>query len=158
MIERPTSVDMVAVGRLVDERAIQSVLFRYAEALDRKDWDMLATCFLPSAIGHYDMIGHLDGYPAIEKVCRKALEPLSQTQHLIGNVQIVVDTAQAQSTCYFHAQHVRKDFPGGDMNIIAGRYDDKFVRTEQGWRIHERKLTVQWTSGNSAIHELDVES
>ncbi len=158
MSERPTALDTLAVARLADERDIQTVLFRYADALDRKDWDMLATCFVDSAVGQYEMIGRLDGYAAIEEVCRKALEPMSKTQHLIGNVLITVNQDEASSSCCFQAQHVRPDFPGGEMNIIAGRYEDQLVRTDQGWRIRERKLSVQWTYGNAGIHELDVDS
>lgn len=158
MSDQPIVDQAAALSKLLDEREIQQVLFRYAQALDQKDWALLATCFLESAIGEYEMIGRLEGYAAIEKVCRKALEPLSHTQHLIGNVLISVDQDEARSSCYFHAQHVRPDFPGGSMNIIAGRYEDQLVRTDVGWKIRERKLSVLWTSGNAAIHELDADA
>ena len=155
MSDQPDVNEAAALARLLDESEIQKVLFRYAQALDEKDWTLLATCFLESAIGDYEMIGRLEGYAAIEGICRKALDPMSHTQHLIGNVLINVDQDEALSSCYFQAQHVRPDFPGGSMNIIAGRYEDQLVRTDAGWKIRERKLSVLWTSGNAAIHELD---
>ena len=40
---------------------------------------------------------------------------------------------------------------GGDNYIIAGRYDDRVVRTPDGWRIAHRVLTVDWTEGNPAV-------
>lgn len=142
------------VQALLDERDIRAVLHRYASALDQKDWALLATCFVPEASAHYAMIGELKGYQAIEEVCRHALKPMSQTQHLIGNVDIVISGDSARSTCYLHAQHVRPDTPGGDMNIIAGKYNDELVRSPDGWRIRHRSLEVWWTFGNLAIHEL----
>ena len=33
----------------------------------------------------------------------------------------------------------------------AGRYDDRFVRHEAGWRIADRRLSVIWTSGDESI-------
>lgn len=141
---------------LLDERDIRDVLHRYAAALDQRDWGLLASCFVPEATAHYEMIGELRGYAAIEQVCRHALKPMARTHHLIGNVEVKVDGDTAKSSCYLHAQHVRPGTAGGDTNIIAGRYDDEFVRTVQGWRIRRRSLDVWWTFGNIAIHELST--
>ncbi|MEJ8568578.1 nuclear transport factor 2 family protein [Elongatibacter sediminis] len=138
---------------LWDERDIRSVLLRYATALDQRDWSMLSSCFVPEASAEYETIGLLEGYPAIESICRTALQPMSVTQHLIGNIAIQVDGDEATSSCYLHAQHVRPDTPGGDSNIIAGEYVDEWTRTPEGWRIRHRKLRVLWTFGNPEIHQ-----
>lgn len=142
------------VQALADERDIRAVLHRYARALDKKDWALLATCFVDDVTAEYETIGRLEGYPAIEGVCRTALAPMSVTQHLIGNVDVQVDGDTARSTCYLHAQHVRPNTPGGDSNIIAGMYEDALVRTSDGWRIRHRTLHVWWTFGNPEIHEV----
>ncbi len=144
-----------AIQLLLDERDITAVLHRYAAALDQKDWELFSTCFLPDASAHYETIGLLEGYPAIEALCRSALGNMSRTQHLIGNVDISVDGDIAKSSCYLHAQHVRPMTSGGDTNIIAGRYDDDLVRTARGWRIRRRKLQVWWTFGNPDVHAPD---
>jgi SnoaL-like domain len=39
----------------------------------------------------------------------------------------------------------------GTQYVVAGRYDDRFVRTASGWRISHRTLSVMWTSGNPAV-------
>jgi 3-phenylpropionate/cinnamic acid dioxygenase small subunit len=154
MTTAPTQLADRRLQELLDERDIRTVLHRYAAALDQKDWNLLASCFIPDASAHYGMIGELTGYAAIEQVCRTALQPMSRTQHLIGNVEVVLDGDAATSSCYMHAQHVRPGAPGGETNIIAGRYQDELVRTAQGWRIRRRTLDVWWTFGNLAIHEL----
>ncbi len=142
-----------AIQLLLDERDIRAVLHRYAAALDQKDWALFSTCFVSDASAHYETIGLLEGYPAIEALCRSALINMSRTQHLIGNVDITVDGDIARSSCYLHAQHVRPMTAGGDTNIIAGQYNDELVRTALGWRIRRRKLQVWWTFGNPAIHD-----
>jgi 3-phenylpropionate/cinnamic acid dioxygenase small subunit len=149
---RRQKIDSV-IQLLLDERDIRAVLHRYAAALDQKDWALLSTCFVPDASAHYETIGLLEGYPAIEATCRGALMNMSKTQHLIGNVDITVDGNSARSSCYLHGQHVRQMTSGGDSNIIAGRYNDDLVRTEQGWRIRKRVLQVWWTFGNPAVHD-----
>ena len=40
---------------------------------------------------------------------------------------------------------------GGDQYIVAGRYEDRYVRTDEGWRIAERELVVMWTAGNRDV-------
>ena len=141
------------VNLLLAEREIRKVLLRYAAALDRKDWSLLSTCFIPEATANYETIGLLHGYPAIESVCRTALKHMSVTQHLIGNIDIEVLGETATSTCYLHAQHVRPDTPGGSSNIIAGQYQDELDHTAEGWRIRHRTLRVLWTFGNPEIHQ-----
>ena len=91
------------------------------------------------------------GYQAIEDTCRQALTPMSATQHLISNVVVRLDGDQAEASCYLQAQHVKTGTLGGDSLIIAGRYDDKLIRTTAGWRIRERRLEQIWTAGNPAV-------
>jgi 3-phenylpropionate/cinnamic acid dioxygenase small subunit len=137
---------------LLDERDIRDLLHRYATALDEKDWTLFESCFVPEASALYSTIGLLEGYQAIEGACRGALRHMSRTQHLIGNISVMIEGDKAHSSCYLHAQHLRPNTPGGDSNIMAGRYDDQLVRTSRGWRIRHRRLQVWWTFGNAAIH------
>ena len=93
------------------------------------------------------------GYQAIEDTCRATLTPLTASQHLIGNVTVTLDGDAADCVSYLQAQHVKTGTPGGDNFIIAGRYRDRFVRTDEGWRIQERRLDGMWTAGNPAVLE-----
>jgi ketosteroid isomerase-like protein len=135
---------------LQDKQEIADVLHRYGYALDGRDWDGLRSCFLPDVVGYYGG-DPLRGYQAIEDLCRITLEPLSVSQHLIGNVTVTVAGDTASATCYLHAQHVLPGTPGGEQFIFAGRYLDRLVRTPDGWRIAERTLEAMWTSGNPQV-------
>jgi 3-phenylpropionate/cinnamic acid dioxygenase small subunit len=139
------------LATVLDRLAVQDVLFRYATALDTKDWALLRTCFTPDVVGVYDAHGEQQGYERIEAMCRRALEPLAATQHLIGNVEVAVSGDTATSTCYLQAMHVRER-PGGDNFIVAGQYRDELVRTPDGWRIVRRALRRIWTQGDLGDH------
>jgi 3-phenylpropionate/cinnamic acid dioxygenase small subunit len=136
---------------LRDKQAIAAVCYRYAFALDARDWTALRTCFTADATAYYRDQNATHGYPAIETRIRSALAPLSSTQHLIGNVLVTLAGDEADSVCYLKAQHVRPGTDRGDMFIIAGRYLDRFVRTPDGWQIAQRRFETFWTEGNPAV-------
>jgi 3-phenylpropionate/cinnamic acid dioxygenase small subunit len=149
--ETSASIDPGALTLLLDRQAIVDVCVRYATALDRRDWELFRTCFTPDATGEYSGLGSLNGYDDFERVCRRALEPLRASQHLLGNHAVVVTRDEAEATCYFQAQHVKPGTPGGDTYIVAGTYTDHHVRTTEGWRIARRRLDVTWTDGNPSV-------
>jgi ketosteroid isomerase-like protein len=136
---------------LLDKQAITETCYRYGIALDSRDWTTLARCFTPDACAYYEGLPPSVGYQVIEDTCRAVLTPLTASQHLIGNVTVTLDGDAADCVSYLQAQHVKAGTPGGDNFIIAGRYRDRFVRTDEGWRIRERRLDGMWTAGNPAV-------
>jgi hypothetical protein len=143
---------MADSSALADKLAITELCYRYGVALDSRDWAMLRRCFQPDAIAYYGADPSV-GYEQIEAVCRSALDPLSASQHLIGNVLVELDGDRASSVCYLQAQHVRAGMADGEQFIFAGRYLDQHVRTPDGWRIAERRLEPMWTAGNPRVLE-----
>ncbi len=63
----------------------------------------------------------------------------TSTQHLLGTISIEVQDKNATMSTYLHATHV---LPNGSMDIANGTYEDTVVKTEEGWRIQSRKLTL----------------
>jgi 3-phenylpropionate/cinnamic acid dioxygenase small subunit len=140
-----------AVARLADTAAVVDVCVRYAMALDGRDWELLTTCFEPDAIVEYEGMEPIRGIAAIVDVCRRALEPLDVSQHLLGNHRVLLDGDRASSECYLHAQHVRGELAPADKYVVAGTYVDTFARREDAWRISRRRLDVRWTDGNPDV-------
>ena len=136
---------------LLDEREILQVVTRYARALDTKEWALLDDVFVPDATGDLASPTPLVGVDAIRTRIRAALEHLDASQHLVGNHEIQVDGDDATHRCYLQAQHVRQAAAAGPNYIVAGRYEDRFRRTDQGWRIVHRALVVMWTEGNVGV-------
>ena len=142
---------MTDLQTLLDEREIRDVALRYCRALDTKDWALLGDVFAPDATGDLGSGRTLVGIDAIRGRIRNALQELDNSQHLVGNHEIAVDGDTATHRCYLQAQHIRTAATGGPNYIVAGRYEDEFARTDVGWRITHRTLTVMWTEGNVAV-------
>ena len=136
---------------LLDEREITRLALSYCRALDTKNWSVLDDVFLPDATADLAGPTELVGIEEIRTRIRTALEHLDDSQHLVGNHEVAVDGDTATHRCYLQAQHVRRAATGGPNYIVAGRYEDRLVRTDAGWRIAHRTLAVMWTEGNLAV-------
>lgn len=133
---------------LRDERDIIATTIRYAYALDDRRFEDLRTVFTAEATA--DLRSPLlEGVDAIIARIRQAIERFEITQHITSTHQVLLDGDQATCRCYLQSQHVRSDEAGTHHLLIAGRYDDRFVRTAEGWRIAHRTLHVMWTAPSS---------
>lgn len=130
---------------IADRFEIIQVTHDYCWALDTKSWDELDDVFLPEATA--DLGWPLEGREAIKARIRTALEHLDDSHHLVATHQVRVDGDEARCRCYLQAQHVKD----GDTFMYAGRYEDRFVRTPDGWRIAHRDIVQMWTDGNPAV-------
>jgi len=138
---------------------IHDLIVRHALAQDDHDWDALAGCYLPDAV-YVHPGGELFGVDAIIGRTRAALSQLDASQHLLGTIHATVAGEHAAAVTYFHAQHVRRGTPGGDLYVIAGTYRDRLARLDGLWRIAHRTQHYTWRDGNpgvtaSSIHPSD---
>lgn len=132
-----------------DRLAILDLTIRYAWAIDSRSWSQLDDVFAPDATA--ELTDPLSSRDAIKERVRRALEPLDASQHFVSNHRVRVHGDSGFCECYVLAQHVRRSTPGSRTYIVGGRYEDRLVRTSQGWRIAHRKLVVDWTEGNPAV-------
>jgi len=65
------------------------------------------------------------------------------TQHCLAT-QIVdlADDDTASATTYYFANHFGKGKFTGQSVTAYGRYEDKLVHTEDGWRINRRQVVI----------------
>lgn len=131
-----------------DRAAIQAVLFRYATAVDESRWALLDDVFAPDAT--IDFTG--SGGPAERtlEAFRTWLEGsiglVPITRHHLSNIVVHVEGDTARSRTYLH--NPLADETGAVFLTIGGTYDDRWVRTEHGWRITERTFTTTWFDGD----------
>jgi len=141
-----------AIAAQSDRSAVLDVVVAYATALDTRDWALLESLFAPDARVEFGgSVGSARGAAAIATLLRSTLERLDATQHLLGNSVVRLDGDTAEHTCYVHGQHVRHGTPGGELYVVAGRYDDQLRRSTDGWRFTSRALTRSWRDGNRAV-------
>jgi len=121
--------------RLLDESAIRAVVSRYARGVDRRDWELVRSCYHPDAQedrGRYR--GGVDGFV---DWLREAVAGYSSTSHHIAtqNIDLEGDTAWVESYCL--ALHRTPGDPSVDR-LVPCRYHDRFERRDGEWRIAAR--------------------
>jgi 3-phenylpropionate/cinnamic acid dioxygenase small subunit len=137
---------------IVEKLEITDVLYRYATALDARDWALLADVFSAEAVYTIGPHGDFTGPEAIGAKIASLIGGYESTQHLITNPVIEIDGDSARASCYLHAQHYLPDQrTGGNTYEMGGTYRDELVRTSAGWRIARRVLDVAWRDGNGAL-------
>ncbi len=134
---------------LRDRADIIDVTYRYAWALDTRCWSDLDDIFTVDATAHLPV--PMQSREAIRAHVRSILEPLDASQHMVTNHQIVLRGDTASCRCQLQAQHVRTRFARPDHYLVGGQYVDRFVRTPDGWRIADRRLSIAWTQGDPTV-------
>lgn len=122
-----------------DERAIIAVLVRYATAIDRRDWPLLASCFAEDVEADYGDIGIWHGRDAIVNHMAEGHAKIGPTLHRLTNFVIAGEGDEARAACYVDALLMRSGC--GEMFRQAhGLYEDRLVRSEEGWKIRSRRF------------------
>jgi hypothetical protein len=133
-----------------DRDDIIDLAVRYTWALDTKNLDDLRNVFLADATA--DLRGvECEGVDAIISRIGGSVLRLDATQHLVGNHQVTVDGDTGTHRCHLQSQHVRRGADGGDNFIVGGYYQDRVVRTTDGWRIAHRLMQQTWSEGNPGV-------
>jgi uncharacterized protein (TIGR02246 family) len=124
------------IQELVDLRAIEQLMVRYADRIDANDPEGAAACFAEDGIGNY--WGKFQGRKAIAARLSKILDAFAATSHHLSNVNIELDGDRATSMAYVYAFHRLADT--NDPMHYWGRWVDRLVRLEEGWRFAEREV------------------
>lgn len=150
------------ISRLLDRAALHDLMARYAQGVDRRDWDTVRDTFHPDATdNHGDYQGGVDGF--IEWVSARHAN-VEQSVHFLGNclVEFASDDRAVVET-YFVA---RQRSPGdvvvggsdvsGDVDVeVLGRYVDIAERRGGVWRTARRTVAFEtiraWPAGGTPI-------
>lgn len=125
-----------ATQELLDFRAIEQLMVRYADRIDANDPEGAAACFAEDGIGKY--WGECRGRKEIAARLGKILDLFSATSHHLSNVSIHLDGDRATAMSYVYAFHRMADT--GDPLHYWGRWVDRLVRVDEGWRFAEREV------------------
>lgn len=134
-------IDETSVGA---ERAIENLIYRYAERMDAGDMAGVGALFENARYGTAGMTP-LHGAAAVEAALSAMVvlyDGRPRTQHVTTNVAIDVDAggASACARSYFTVLQALEDFPL--QTIVAGRYGDRFARVNGTWRFEERVISM----------------
>jgi hypothetical protein len=130
---------------LLDKQAITETIYRYAQAIDRRDPDVMASVFVPGGKLH---LGTYDGGVSDLVGRWRSGEPTDflLTHHQVGNILIEFrGPDRAVAVTYLTAlQRARHDGKLVD-EIVRARYLDRLVKQDDGWRFSERTLVYDWS-------------
>ena len=124
-----------------DEREIIAVLTRYATGIDRRDWPLLRTCFTEDFTGDYGSFGSWKGPDEITRFMQEVHAAVGPTLHRVSNFVVEGKDNHATVRSYVDAL-LMPGTPEGEVHHAAGWYDDEFIHTEQGWKIHSRRFVA----------------
>jgi hypothetical protein len=135
-----------AVQRLLDEAAIKKVHIRYCRAVDRRDWELLRSCYHPDAIDDHGEFegGYVGGIDGFIEYCIEGTPHFLSTSHFTGNQLVEVDGDRAWAEHYARAYHriAGKDGEPDRDEVANVRYVDKMERRNGEWRFLHRTVIV----------------
>lgn len=135
---------MLNQQKIADHIEIQQLMVRYANAIDRREFERLDAVFTPNAYIDYTAMGGIaDSYPIVKAWLPEALGHFTHYQHFVGNIEADIqgDHATARVACYNPAVLALppKSLWGGSTTVLLGLwYVDELIRTDAGWRISKR--------------------
>lgn len=138
-----------------DVIAIQQLMARFATGIDTCDPAMYRSVFTDEIDLDYSSwrptsIGRWSADEWVERAGR-LFPGLSATRHALSNVLVDVDGDTARVRAAVSADHVFVDGDSTEVFTLDGYYDDTCVRTPDGWRIHRKRLVVEWTTGDRTM-------
>ena len=138
------TIDPARLQLLVDKQDITEVLYRYCRGIDRRDYELVRSCYQADAIDdHGDFRGSVDEFLAY---VQRGLPVFERTMHFIGNVLIDVDGDTARAESYIVAHHhlaTSRSKPERDFSVGL-RYVDDFARDRGSWLIAARVCAFEW--------------
>lgn len=137
------AAQQVEANAALDDLAIRNLIARIAQVADTGGADEYAQCF--TADGRWDMPGApRRGRADIQRgsqARRDAGEigPGSATRHMVNTIVVDIDGDAARASSYFQFFDQTTTTP---RLRLVGQYDDRFVRTGDGWLLDHRRITL----------------
>ncbi len=129
---------------LLAEAEIKDVHLRFCRANDRRDEELMRTCFHRDAIIELHETLTVDAFIALG---RAVLSKYAVTWHNTGNQLVEIDGDSAWAEHYTTSSHrISADDAGPERDFVAfGRYIDRMERRGGEWRIARRTMLLDFT-------------
>lgn len=127
---------------LADRQALTDLVARYALAVDTRDFADLHQVFVADATldtGRAVRSGIDEITDAMQGLLR-----YESTSHVLGQHVVRPDGDGATGITYCSAHHLTVDGDVRTDTVMQIHYHDRYVRTDDGWRIAARRLDVRW--------------
>lgn len=136
-------MDEKALQQLIDRQQIEETLYRYASAIDQKDYATLRTVFVDDVVAQYATAPEVHGADTLVTWIDEMSVDQAFQHHLINVYHVDVDGDLARALTYHTSHQVRQSDPDTVL-VIVGRYRDVLRRVGGGWKIAEKRMEVGW--------------
>ena len=119
--------------------AIRDVIDRYAIGLDRRDWELVRTCFTADCVADYGRTGRWTDRETLIDALDEIHRDIGPTLHRLSNHYIEVDGDAARATTYLDAV-LKVEHPDFDLVHVIGTYHDELTRGSDEWLISSRRV------------------
>ena len=154
---------------ILAEKEVREVIMRLARGTDRRDRELIRSCYHPDAVDdHGAFKGNRDQFAdwVVETLggMGGAMKP-QKTVHFLGQIRIEVEGDVAYTETYCQAHHyweggheLPKDWPHGLTDFIMYlRYVDRFEKRDGGrWLIANRLCVWDFVYMVPASHKWDL--
>ena len=132
------------VAILQDVEEIRSLRQRYHEYVNEGRHARISELFAMRGVVDFGELGRRVGRDAIHTLFVEELinEDLTFIKQFNHNHAVEVSGDQATGSSYLEAKNVLS----GQATLVAARYDDSYLRTAEGWRFQEMKLTLYFVT------------
>jgi uncharacterized protein (TIGR02246 family) len=141
---------MTTLEEVADRIDLRALVDAYAVAVDARDRERFVGLFLPDAVmamGPRELEGHEGVVKAIDMLDKH----YPRSMHFVGNHDVTLDGDHATGLVYCLAHHISTRDEGSRDRFVAVHYDDRYVRTDDGWRFARRDLTIIWEEERPAM-------
>ena len=129
---------------------IRNLLGRYCEVMDAGDWPGLGELFAQGRLTDGDGTEVAAGSAAVARLYAGMVvlhDGSPRTRHLTTNP--VIDVSGDEATCRSSFAVLQQVGAGPLIPVAAGRYRDRFLRTEGGWHFAERAFHLDQVGDTS---------
>jgi ketosteroid isomerase-like protein len=131
---------MTAAG---DHAEISALLYRYARAVDTKDWDLYRSVFTDDAKIDYSSAGAAVGTrDEVTEWLRAGFAAIPWSMHYVTNVEADVDGDTATVRAMFYNPMQLPGMP--ETSSCGGYYHHELARTPDGWRSRNLREENVW--------------
>jgi 3-phenylpropionate/cinnamic acid dioxygenase small subunit len=140
-----------------DQLEIETALRQYAYGLDERNWKAWDLAFTDDAVIDFTPMGGKRETPAEMSARLSKPDPDRLfAQHPLINTVIEVTGDEATAYSDYQMELGRKGETEGEIVRVSGggSYVDRLRRTEGGWRIYERSVSMKWRETRRVKDEL----
>jgi len=153
---QPSIEDMVR--RLGDRVDVLETMYAYCRHADQLNGDAMADLFTRDCVANFIPAGGEDtmlrGQDALRTFLKGALGVTVSGSHHISNAELIFETPDRVILhCYMYSWQRFTGFPGTADCHRWGRYENRFVRTPDGWRMDRLTLISAGEYGGARIGE-----